>query len=287
MGNRVFKGTLRQINSKAFIESSGGKRYLEDELIWSGYARHWKGRKVFARHLEEKDYENNRPIVIVWPDIPSPIEPFVELYYNERLVKYRASVFGHIAINVNGEIFNFSHKINENEIVAPEEYFYRPPLGGFAPHPETGRFNVDNSGKPYYDKFGRNFMRTIHVLHIEGLDTGRLTDFFNKKLDGVYNAPVDPEDPEKYSEFSVVANSCTTIIRDGFREYGFRNIAGFFPRDLFINAVYHFTKKENDRSVGTELFRMKQLKVPEADYSAMTPIINPVNYFKQMRLPDY
>ena len=49
-----------------------------------------------------------------------------------------------MAVNVNGAIFNFSHKINENEVMRNEEYFFRPALGEFAPHPVTGR---DNSGR--------------------------------------------------------------------------------------------------------------------------------------------
>ena len=69
---------------------------------------------MFTRELEQYDYENN-----------------------ERLTKYFVSYLGHTAVNVNGSIFNFSHLMNENEIMGKEEYFYRPALSEFAPSPNN------------------------------------------------------------------------------------------------------------------------------------------------------
>jgi len=100
-----------------------GVRYLEGKKIWSGYLAHWSGKKVCARRLPQKDYETGRSILILWPDEPAPEPPFVALYFNERLVKYPLSFLGHLAVLVNGKVFNFSHWMNENEAMSPEEYF--------------------------------------------------------------------------------------------------------------------------------------------------------------------
>ena len=78
-----------------------------------------------ARELPQLDYKTDQPIIIMWPDESPPSEPVVDFYYNERLVKYPASLFGHNAININGNIYNFSHLMNENEIITPEEFIYR------------------------------------------------------------------------------------------------------------------------------------------------------------------
>ncbi|MFC2091572.1 hypothetical protein ACFLTD_02235, partial [Elusimicrobiota bacterium] len=233
------------------------------------------------------DYELKKPIIIMWPDVKGPDYPYVELYYNERLKKYPFSLFGHIAVNVNGEIFNYSHLLNENEVIGIEEYFYRPALGEFAPHPELGKFNIDDEQKPYYDKFGRLFMRTIHVLHIKGLDTEKLSRIYHDQLEIIHNTPVNPEKPHKYRDMHLFKRQCATIIRDGLKKYGFSNIIGTFPRDVFVNASYNLFKQKSS-DIDVQIFKLKQLKVPQADYSAMTPFTNPTNYLKEKKLPkDY
>jgi hypothetical protein len=155
-----------------------------------------------ARSLAQADYDSGRPIILVWPWQEKPRVPFIELYYNERLVKYAASTFGHIAANINGEIFNFSHLLNECEILTEEEYFYRPALGQFAPDPKSGRFNIDDPERPYFDKFGRSFMRTIHVAHIEGIGTESISSYYKEQLRIIHSTPPDPENPEKYRDFN-------------------------------------------------------------------------------------
>ena len=117
-------GILTQDNNKFFILDDGGDRDFEGGIIWSGYLTHWSGEKIYARELEQYDYENNEPITIIWPVESSSTEPFVDLYYNERLTKYFVSFLGHTAVNVNGSIFNFSHLMNKNEIMGKEEYFF-------------------------------------------------------------------------------------------------------------------------------------------------------------------
>ena len=182
MNQNIIKGQLCQENGQSFI-ASANNNYFEDRLIWQGYLTHWLGQKVVARELPQLDYDSSQPIIILWPDEPPPEEPCVDFYYNERLVKYPASLFGHNAININGNIYNFSHLLNENEIMTPEEYFYRPALGEFAPSPVNGKFEILANGTAYYDKFGRNFMRTVHVLRIRGMDTKRLSSILDEELE--------------------------------------------------------------------------------------------------------
>jgi hypothetical protein len=195
-------------------------------------------------------------------------------------------MLGHLAINVNGRIYNFSHLINENEILSEEEYFYRPARGEFAPHPITGLFDISDPSRPYYDKFGRNFMRTIHVVRIEGMDADRLERYYRGALSEIVTTP-DPNKPEKYRDFGLFTHSCVTIIRDGLRSHGFNELKGIFPRDFFINAAYHLLKRNGRDGLRAEVFRMPQLKVPEAPYSAPTVILNPFNRVRRRKLPDY
>ena len=64
------------------LEFGTSRTGVGDDLL------HWKEKPVCGRILPQKDYENKLPIVILWPDIPDTGIPFVELYYNERLVKH-------------------------------------------------------------------------------------------------------------------------------------------------------------------------------------------------------
>jgi len=273
MNQNIIKGQLCQENGQSFI-ASADNNYFEDRLIWQGYLTHWLGQKVVARELPQLDYDSGQPIIILWPDEPPPEEPYVDFYYNERLVKYPASLFGHNAININGNIYNFSHLLNENEIMTSEEYFYRPALGEFAPSPVNGKFEILADGTAYYDKFGRNFMRTVHVLRIRGMDTKRLSNILDEELEIIHNTPINPKKPEKYADFSIFSRSCSTIIRDGFRKFGLKNITGILPRDLFVSTIFNVYKQRQDMGINLELYSMPQLKVPESPYSVMTPVIN-------------
>ena len=270
-------GTLTQENNTSFILDEVGVRHFEERTIWDGYLSHWTGKKVFARELGQLDYNKKEPIIILWPDEKEPKEPFIDLYYNERLVKYFTSLLGHTAINVNGSIFNFSHLMNENEIMAKEEYFYRPALGEFAPSPINGKFEILEDGRAFYDKFGRNFMRTIHRIRIFGLDTENFMSELTQSLERILNTPPNPAEPEKYRDFSMVSNNCATVIRDAFNECGFPEITGRFPRDLFVNATYHlFHHPELD----VQYIKLPQLTVAEAPKSMVSPLVNPQNYFR-------
>ena len=273
MNQNIIKGQLCQENGQSFI-ASADNNYFEDRLIWQGYLTHWLGQKVVARELPQLDYDSGQPIIILCPEEPPPEEPCVDFYYNERLVKYPASLFGHNAININGNIYNFSHLLNENEIMTPEEYFYRPALGEFAPSPVNGKFEILADGTAYYDKFGRNFMRTVHVLRIRGMDTKRLSNILDEELEIIHNTPINPKKPEKYADFSIFSRSCSTIIRDGFRKFGLKNITGILPRDLFVSTIFNVYKQRRDMGINLELYSMPQLKVPESPYSVMTPVIN-------------
>lgn len=286
MSADIIRGKLRESESGSFVETPDGNRHYEDRLIWDGYIAHWKGQPVVARGLPQKDYDREEPIIIMRPDEPEPDEPVVDLYYNERLVKYRTSTFGHNAISVNGEIFNFSHLLNENEVITREEYFFRPALGEFAPSPRNGNFELDVDGRDYYDKFGRNFMRTIHVLRLTGLDTGRLAGIYHRELDIIHSSERNPKNPEKYIDFNFWNRSCATIIRDGLIEYGIKKISGFLPRDFFVSTIYAALLSREKLGVGVELFTMPQLHVPEAAPSAMTPLLNPANRIKLNKIAE-
>ncbi|MEA1880869.1 MAG: hypothetical protein U9N31_00475 [Candidatus Marinimicrobia bacterium] len=277
----VYRGTLRWEGEKSFLENENGNRLLENHKIWNGYILHWRNQPVCARELAQKDYENNEPIIIMWPDTPPSGKPFVEIYYNERLVKYPASTFGHNAINVNGEFFNFSHLINENEAMDEAEYMYRPALGEFAPSPHNGKFEILEDATAYYDKFGRNFMRSIHVLRIERIDTIHLSDIFHDMLKSIHTTPVHPRNPEKYRDFNFFNRSCTTIIRDGLRKYGFQKIRGVLPRDFFISAAMVLGQVNE---LNTRLYKRPQLKVPEAPFSQTTTPLNPMNWIRLKNL---
>ena len=274
-------GILTQDNIASFILDESGDRHFEDRIIWNGYLAHWSGEKVHARELKQHDYENNEPIIIIWPVESSSTEPFVDLYYNERLTKYFVSYLGHTAVNVNGSIFNFSHLMHENEIMEKEEYFYRPALGEFAPSPNNGLFEILEDGRVFYDKFGRNFMRTIHRIRIFGLDTEKMMAALTQSLDIILNTPSNPKEPEKYKDFSIVSNNCATIIRDVFNQFGCPQIKGRFPRDLFVNTTYHlFCHPELD----VQYAKLPQLFVPEAPMSMVSPLLNFWNYFRKNEL---
>ncbi len=277
MEDIIYRGVLTKTGERSFLAGENGSRQLDGERIWSGYLTHWSGKKVCARRLPQKDYETGRPLLILWPDEPELTPPFVEIYFNERLVKYPLSFLGHLAVLANGKVFNFSHWMNENEAMSPEEYFFRPALGEFAPDPASGRDNTENPQRPYYDKFGRLFMRNIHVLRISGLDTRRLSGFFFTELEKIRGTPPDPKEPGKYRDFHILTRSCATIIRDGFRSLGFEKIRGVFPRDLFVSMAYFFLKQHRPPNVQASLHKLRQLLVPEAAPSAMPPLLNPRN----------
>lgn len=284
MEDIIYRGVLTKTAERSFLAGENDSRHLEGEKIWSGYLAHWSGRNVCARRLPQKDYETGRPILVLWPDEPAPEPPFVEIYFNERLVKYPLSFLGHLAVFVNGKVFNFSHWMNENEAMSPEEYFFRPALGEFAPDPASGRDNTENPQRPYFDKFGRLFMRNIHVLRISGLDTRRLSGFFFTELEKIRSTPPDPREPGKYRDFHILTRSCATIIRDGFQSLGFEKISGVFPRDLFVSMAYFFLKQLRLPNVRASLHKLNQLQVPEAAPSAMPPLLNPRNRFRYRTL---
>lgn len=283
MTGRIYKGVLVRDCEKIFLRGRGGEEYFSDSAIWDGYFKHWQGRMLCGRILPEKDYITGKNIVLLWPDERTDREPFVELYYNERLVKYTMSILGHSAVNVNGFIFNFSHLLNECEIMTEEEFFYRPALGRFSPSPD-GLFDTSDPERPYLDKFGRQFMRKIHVARITGRETSDLESILRRKLKDIFDTPVDPAEPEYYRDFSKFSNSCTTIVRDSLREWGFSGIKGIFPREMFISAVWEFRKRSKSGGFNLSVFKKDQLMVDEAPASSLSPILNPVNYVKKVIL---
>jgi hypothetical protein len=281
--DKILKGILSREGSEIFLRSGEGKKYFSEAAIWEGYVKHWQGKLLRGRLLPETDYGTGKPIALLWPYKEKDDEPFVEIYYNVRLVKYTMSLLGHVAVNVNGFIFNFSHLLNECEIITEEEYFYRPALGMFSPSP-AGLFDTSDPERPYLDKFGRQFMRTIHVARITWRETAVLESILRRKLKEIYDTPVDPAKPEYYRDFSKFSNSCSTIIRDSLREWSFSRVKGIFPREMFISAVWEFYKESRSGDLNLSVFKRNQLIVDEAPVSRLSPIVNPVNYLKKRML---
>jgi len=274
------KGVLSQEDGATFIEAADGSRQLAEGQVWSGYVSHWLDRPVRARLLAQRDYAQGRPIVLVWPDEPTPDPHYVALYYNERLVGHVASLFGHLAINVDGRVFNFSHLLHEDEEMSVEEFLYRPALGEFAPHPERGGFSVEEPNRPYHSTFGRRFMRSVHELHIRGLDSATLMAHFRAELAAIHATPPDPHRPEKYRDFSFWRRSCATIVRDGLRRAGLSGVQGVLPRDVYLSAAHRLAQAQRRGEVSLRMRKLMQLEVPEAPPSKPTPIFNPRNWWR-------
>ena len=270
-------GILGCEEDAVYIKNDEGGRLFLSEPVWGGYLAHWLGQRVRVHRLSQRDYENGALILLLAPDEPAPSPPYIILYYNERLPGYLSSLFGHIAMNVDGRVFSFSEKVYENEEMSVDEYLYRPALGEFSGHPESLTFNLDDAQRPYYYKFGRRFMRTIHALYIEGLDTTRLTELLRTEIEVIHQTPVDPRFPHEYRDFRFFRRNCTTIIRNALRQAGLPEVSGFLPRELFINTAYQVSRPRREDNLKVCASRMEQLKVPEQAYSRPCPILNPMN----------
>ncbi|NHZ87413.1 MAG: hypothetical protein GWP19_16355, partial [Planctomycetia bacterium] len=86
---------------------------------------------------------------------------------------------------------------------------------------------------------------------------------------------------ENYPDFHAIKRSCTSIVRDGLRKYGFQKIKGVIPRDFFVNVAYNL-QKEKDLTV--RLYKMPQLIVPECPPSKPTVLLNFKNWFRVKKL---
>jgi hypothetical protein len=277
-------GVLRRNAEGEYLDTSAGQPVKVSERLWAGYIEHWLGQRVRMYRLRERDYDSGAQILLLAPDVPSPTPPYVELYYNECLPGYVSSLFGHLAINVDGRVFSFSETLNENEAISPEEFLYRPAMGEFAAHPDTQSFNVADPNRPYFENFGRRFMRSIHALHIQGLDTARLTELLCLEIRIIGEKTPYPRRPHKYRDFHVIRRSCTSLIRDALREAGLREVSGILPRELFLNVAYQATRPDIRHSISVRASRLEQLKVPERPYSRPSPILNPLTRLKLSQL---
>lgn len=275
-GKKIHRGILKKENGKVFLKEKSGRKCFIDDAIWNGYLKHWESRELCGELLAETDYITGKRIVLLWPESTIPGVPFIELYYNERLPSYFYSYLGHTAINVNGEIFNFSHLVNECEVMNEAHYFYRPALGKFAPGPGA-RYCIDDPEHPYLDKFGRQFMRTIHVARITGYNTDRLAAALRSALEKIHITPEDPARPGVYRDFGMFTNSCTTILRDALLSSGFPGIRGIFPREMYTSSVWNFMRMHERGRLNLSVYTRPQLYVDEAPASSMTPLVNPLN----------
>ncbi|MBI4054398.1 MAG: hypothetical protein HY397_03670 [Candidatus Doudnabacteria bacterium] len=267
-----------------YVRDELGQKHLLDCKIWSGYLKHWIGKAVQARILREKDYESGKPLALLWPQKKPREESgknFLELYFLERLAKYWGSLFGHSAINLNGRVFNFAHKLNENEEMSEEEFFYRPALGEFAPNLH-GKYDTSDPEKPHYDKFGRVFMRTIHAFRIEGWETSALIAYYREMLAQIKNRGDIRKD--EYRDFNPITQNCVTIIRDGLRSTVLKQVKGILPKDFFASCVLEFLKLKKQRPITISFSTIPQILVPEAPKSRSVPLLNPVNFLRRLSL---
>ncbi len=276
---------MRVEDGVSFVEDVEGTKHFQTEPIWDGYLQHWTGSLVRGCQLAQRDYDSGRPIVLLAPEVCRPtVRPYLALYYNERLTGYVASLFGHLAVDIDGTVFNFSHLLNEDEAISLEEFLYRPSLGEFAPHPQTSGFNIDDPQRPYYDKFGRLFMRSVHALVVEGLDIESAREVFQSEVDVIHAAPIDPQQPEKYRDFHFLRRSCVTIVRDCLHRIGLTQVRGVLPRELFVSAAHCLFEEHRKGSLNVSVEALSQLKVAERAYSSMTPLINPLNRLRAQQL---
>ncbi|MDP2932847.1 MAG: hypothetical protein Q8N81_01830 [bacterium] len=276
----IKKGKLQLENNVAYLLTQEGVKCFETEKIWSGYLSHFLGKTVFARKLLQLDYDTGRPIILLWPAEIRPDHPSFELYYNERLPRYFGSLFGHIAINIKGTVFNFARMINEYEMLTEEEYFYRPALGEFGPG-NKGRYNVSDPQKPHYDKFGRRFMRTVHALRVEGIDAEKLLLIFRQifgERQKYFAAHPDLINDPRFNFFS---NSCVTPIRNGLFQFGLQKIPGIAPRDFYANCLRSFSELAKGKNLKISTFTLPQLKVSEAPFSRPAQLLDPRNLFSE------
>lgn len=277
--NEKYSGILIKRDEKFVLLSNYGAYLFSDRIIWEGYGQYFLNHNIEVSELEDTDYEKCEKILLMYPLPVKQESDFIELYYNERLVKYPASRFGHLSLNCNGTVFNFSHLINECEIISEEEYFFRPALGHFSPNPQTNLADYTNPEKLYYDKFGRLFMRNVHVLRLSNVDSSKLANVLTKRMklfkEAGLGAPSD-----KNSAFRPLSHNCVTEIADALKECGFGAGSHFIPRDCFAVTGSHWRRLAEKSGYDFSYYIMKQMPVKEAKPSKLAFLINPFNYLR-------
>lgn len=266
----IINGRLVLEEKTPCVLAAGGEKKFTNAAVWQGYITHFLNREVRGRLLPQTDYATKRPIALVWPEGDPPPQPFLEIYFNQRLPNYPGSFFGHAAINVNGRIFNFARKLNENEELDYGEYFYRPALGEFSPG-ANGKYDLSNPDEPRYDKFGRRFMRQILVLRITNVrDTAFLLDYFRKSLATIQNQNAGRTDVDVNQYFRAFSNNCVTMLYNGLSRWGINRLNRRLPWNFFLSCRREFSKLAAARRWQVSVRKLPQLKVPEAPFSAQS-----------------
>ncbi|MCL5435583.1 MAG: hypothetical protein M1275_00690 [Patescibacteria group bacterium] len=279
----IAAGRLVSEEGKKFLRTDRGEKKFTEAAIWDGYFIHFNNRRVLGRTLPQIDYASGRPLALLWPEPDVPPEPFLEIYYNERLPNYPGSLFGHGAINVNGRIFNFAHKLNENEELTWEEYFFRPALGEFAPGP-NGKYDISDPQRPYYDKFGRRFMRAVWKLRITGISNAAwLLEHFRARLKKIKTQILKPQFPDINRYFNLFSHNCITELHAGLTAWGLKNLNRWFPLDFFFSSKREFSKLAQKQNLQILVEKLPQLKVPEAPFSKSVPAVSPRHWLAGLR----
>lgn len=284
--NDIIEGVLLKTEQGCGVRTEDGETFFTQDHIWSGYIKHFQNQKVYARALPQTDYKTGRPIVFLWPNELLPQTPYVEIYFNEPLAAYLGSFFGHAAVNVNGRAFNFARKKNENEELAREEYFYRPARGEFAPAPKGG-YDISDAKHPYYDKFGRRFMRKVYVLRITGLqtaDTDRLAGYYRQALTRILERSKNSGDENP--DFRMFSNNCVAELQKGLSGWGLPPVHRWIPKTFFEDCAREFYRLAPKRGWTISVQALPQLIVPEAKpsrvviFSKLLSEIRPQKYFQ-------
>jgi hypothetical protein len=265
--NETIAGRLISKAGETYILTQNGEKKFTQAAIWHGYLQHFQNQRVLGRLLPQTDYETGRPIALLWPETKKESELFLEIYFNERLPNYLGSIFGHSAININGQIFNFAHKLNENEVLTWEEYFFRPAMGEFAPGP-NGKYDISNPHRPYYDKFGRRFMRTVVSLRVTGIkNTSFLLKYFHASMKKIKTQTVKAHAPDINHYFNLAFYNCVTELHAGLTAWGLKNLHNRFPLDFFLSCKQELTKLAAKQRWRISVAKLPQFKVPEAPWS--------------------
>lgn len=247
------------------VLAGGGER--RTGVLWPGYAR-FAGTRVLVRPLPVHDA--GKPVLLVAPLGDAPPARSVELYLAERLPRHAMSRFGHVAAWAGGHVFNYSRTWRENEALDWAEFAWRPPLGDYGPE--------------RHDYFGRRFMRTLHVLRIDGLDTVRVRASLQAVRERILARPPDPRDPEYAPWVNLAGRNCVALLRLALVEAGLPVFHGLTPRAFFVDAAWRLRRLAGRGVLRLSYRRLPQVVVPECAPSLPASSWSPRTAQRERRL---
>ncbi len=314
--HNVERGILAREGLYPLLVSDAGRTVLPGPF-WDGWTR------MLARQVAWF------PAAGVFPPCPVivPLEEMagakggVQILFMHRLRGQVVSLFGHIAIIVRGRVWNFSAVLAENEVLAADEFYWRPCLPPFVPqggtdlpaslhrvHPAGSswgtvrdredapdpaqRLDDERSAQtsgPRADRYGRRFMRSMDVIDISGLEPASIAALekaLTQLMDRVREAaPRSRRGESPY--FSPWKMNCAGFVREAFALAGLAHFHSHLPRDLFVEIGWHFTRQARlpESSVRIERRRMAQVAVSGIrPSSSAVPLLNPASWWRVLRM---